>query len=117
MGMRSGWAAAPPAASKINFIAAGIVFDDRGMHLHTLADDLDSGKVSELQKAFAKALADKAAMSDPPDERVQRIASLLQDAEPSKLPFSKVRRSHLYHFVPNRKLDEWLAPFFAKGDE
>lgn len=116
MGMRSGWAATQPAASKINFIGVGILFDERGMHLHTIADDQDSGKAAELQKAFAKALSDKVAKSDAPDSRTQRIASLLQDAEPSKLPFSKVRRSHLYHFVPARKLDEWLAPFFESGE-
>jgi hypothetical protein len=65
-----------------------------------------------LQKTFGKLLADKADSTN--DLRLQRIAGLLQDAEASKGPLSKFRRSHLYYHIPIRRLDEWLEPFFAK---
>ena len=116
LGLRQGWAQTQTAAAKLNFIAAGIIFDERGMHLHTLGDDSEVGKVAELQKAFGKMLADKANVTDPPDLRAQRIAELLLSAEPAKAILPKFRRSHLYYLVPSRKLEEWFAPFLANRE-
>ncbi len=117
MGMRSGWARTQPAASKINFAAAGVTFDDRGMHLHTVADETEAGKVAELQKSFGRTLDAKANASNPPDLRVQRIAHLLLDAQPGKLSLPAFRRTHLSSLVPTRKLEEWFAPFFSQTDK
>jgi serine/threonine-protein kinase len=114
MGLRTGWARTQPAAGRLTFVAVGVFFDEKGMHSHTLADDPEVTKVADLQKAFAKMLEDKANESKPPDVRVQRIADLLANAQPSKLPMPGVRRTHLMNLVPYRKLEEWFAPFFGK---
>jgi hypothetical protein len=114
IGLRSGWARFQPAAGKLTFVAVGVFFDEKGMHSHTLADDPDVTKVAELQKSFAKMLEEKANESRPPDLRVQRLADLLANAQPTKLPMPGVRRTHLMNLVPYRKLEEWFAPFFAK---
>ena len=111
MGVRSGWAATQASASQMGFIAAGVLFDDRGMHLHTISDETDTSKVAEFQMAFGKILLAKAEMSEPPDPRVERIANLLIEAQPGKGPFAKFRRSHLYNLIPTRRLEAWFAPF------
>lgn len=114
IGLRSGWARTQPAASRLTFVAVGIFFDEKGMHSHTLADDPDVTKVAELQKAFGRLLEEKATESNPPDLRVQRLADLLVNAQPTKLPGPALRRTHLVNLVPFKKLEEWFAPFFAK---
>jgi hypothetical protein len=114
LGLRQESTKLPSAASKLNFIAAGIQFDDRGMHFYTLGDETELGKVVELQRAFGAMLSLKAKASDPPDLQIQRIADLLLNAEPSRTPFPKLRRSHLSCFVPTKQLDEWFAPFVPK---
>ena len=116
LGLRQDWANSVPAATKLNFAAAGIVFDDRGMSFHTLADETEPGKAIELQRTFGRILADKAKAADPADLRVERIANLLLDAEPVRLPPPRLRLTHTQHLVPARRLDDWLAPFIPKGD-
>lgn len=116
IGLRSGWARTQPVASKISFAAVGIQFDEKGMHCHTLADDPDL-KITDLQRAFGRMLAEIANQGTPPDLRIQRIANLLLDAQPSKIPLPGVRRIHLTNLVPVRKLEEWFAPFFSTPKE
>jgi serine/threonine-protein kinase len=116
IGLKQDWAKLVPAASKLNFAAAGLVFDDRGMAFHTLADESEPGKAVELQRAFGRMLADKAKTVDPPDFRIERLAGLLLDAEVVRLPPARPRLTHTQHLVPARKLEEWFAPFFPKGD-
>jgi eukaryotic-like serine/threonine-protein kinase len=114
MGLHSGWARSQPAASKLNFVAAGIMLDDKGMQLHTLGSETEVGKTAELQKAFGKMLADKAKESNPPSVRIQRLANLFLEGQPSKSPQPGVRLTHLFTLVPIKKLEEWFAPFFAE---
>jgi serine/threonine protein kinase len=116
LGLRQDWAKLVPAASKLNFAAAGVVVDERGMYFHTLADETELGKAVELQRAFGRMLADQAKASNPPDARVERLADLLLDAEVTRLPPPKLRLTHTQYLVPARKLEEWFAPFFPKGD-
>jgi serine/threonine protein kinase len=116
IGLRQVWAKSVPAATKLNFAAAGIFFDDRGMYFHTLADETESGRAIELQRTFGRLLADKAKSSNPPDLRIERLAGLLLDAEPARLAPPKLRLTHTQHLVPTRKLEEWFAPFFPKGE-
>lgn len=116
LGLRQDWAKLVPAASKLNFAAAGIVFDERGMYFHTLADETEFGKAVELQRAFGRMLADQAKATSPPDPRIDRLAGLLLDAEVTRLPPPKLRLTHTQYLVPARKLEEWFAPFFPKGD-
>jgi len=117
LGLRQDWAKSIPGATKLNFAAAGIVFDDRGMSFHTLADETEPGKAIELQRAFGRLLADKGKATVPADLRLDRIASLLLDAEPVRLPPPRLRLTHTQHLVPARRLEEWFAPFIPKGDE
>ena len=116
LGLRQEWAKSIPGATKLNFAAAGIVFDDRGMSFHTLADETEPGKAIELQRAFGRLLADKGKATEPADLRLERIASLLLDAEPVRLPPPRLRLTHTQHLVPARRLEEWFAPFIPKGD-
>jgi hypothetical protein len=116
LGLRQEWAKLVPAASKLNFAAAGIVFDERGMYFHTLADETEFGKAVELQRAFGRMLADQARATSPPDARIERLAGLLVDAEVTRLPPPKLRLTHTQYLVPARKLEEWFAPFFPKGE-
>jgi len=116
IGLRQEWAKSVPAASKLNFAAAGIGFDDRGMYFHTLADETESGKAIELQRTFGRLLADRAKATNPPDLRIERLAGLLLDAEPTRFPPPKLRLTHTQYVVPARRLDEWFAPFFPKGE-
>lgn len=114
LGLRSGWTRMHPAANKINFVATGLIFDERGMHLHTLGNESEVGKIAELQKAFGRMLADQANSTTPPNQKVLRIANLFVDAQPSKVPQPGVRMTHLTTLVPYKKLEEWFAPFFAE---
>jgi serine/threonine protein kinase len=116
IGLRQEWAKSVPAASKLNFAAAGIAFDDRGMYFHTLADETESGKALELQRTFGRLLADRAKATNPPDRQIERLAGLLLDAEPTRFPPPKLRLTHTQYLVPARRLDEWFAPFFPKGE-
>src|SRR5262245_40961777 len=116
IGLRQEWAKSTPAASKLNFAAAGIGFDERGMYFHTLADETESGKAVELQRSLGRLLADKAKSSNPPDLRIERIAGLLLDAEPARFPPPKLRLTHTQYLVPARKLEDWFARFFPKGE-
>jgi serine/threonine-protein kinase len=109
MGLRSGWAEKQPAAGKLNFIAAGVVFDDRGMHCHTIGDETEPGKAAELQRAFGSALAEQAKKMDEPDPRLERIAKALTEARQPVV--AKNRRALLDFFVPTRDVKDWLAPF------
>jgi serine/threonine-protein kinase len=114
VGLKQDWAKLVPAAGKLNFAAAAVLFDERGMHFHTLADETESGKAVELYRAFGRLLADQAKAPTPPDPRLQRIAGLFLDAEQTRFALPKNRLSHLHAFIPARRLDDWLAPFAVK---
>jgi hypothetical protein len=116
LGLRQEWAKSIPAAAKLNMAAAGLQFDDRGMHLHIIGDELQPGKLVEVQKAFARMLGERVKASDPPNLAVQRIANLLLEAEPSRGLLPKNRSTHLQSTVPAKQLEEWFAPFIPKGD-
>jgi serine/threonine protein kinase len=116
VGLRQEWAKSVPAASKLNFAAAGIGFDERGMYFHSLADETESGKAIELQRTFGRLLADRAKSSPSPDSRIERLAGLLLNAEPTRFPPAKPRLTHTQYLVPTRKLAEWFAPFFPRGE-
>src|SRR5262249_2628726 len=102
--------------SKLNFAAAGIIFDERGMYFHTLADETEFGKAVELQRAFGRMLADQAKATSPPDLRIERLAGLLLDADVTRLPPPKLRLAYAQYRAPGRKVEECFAPFFPKGD-
>jgi serine/threonine-protein kinase len=115
LGLRQGWAQYIPGAAKLNFIAAGVTFEERWMALHTHADETEPGKAAEVQKEFGRLLAEQAQKANPTDLRLQRIADLLLAAEPARGPFAKGRRTHLVAYVPNWRLADWFAPFFPKA--
>jgi serine/threonine-protein kinase len=109
LGLKNGWAQSQPAASKLSFISAGVLFDDRGMHVVTLAEETEPGAAAELQKAFAKMLAAKAKESTPPEPRLDKLATALGDARP--VAVLKKGFLHLEYTVPPRRVEEWLTPF------
>jgi eukaryotic-like serine/threonine-protein kinase len=110
IGLKHGWAQTQPAASKLSFIATGLIFDERGMHLHTLAEEQEAGNAMELQKVFGRMLAAKAKESDPPDARLDKISTALLEAKPTQ-QFLKKGIIHMEYLVPPRKIEESLAPF------
>jgi len=114
IGLRQEWANIVPAASKLNFAAAGLYFDDRGMHFATLADETESGKATELQKAIGTFWTTIAKAANPPDLRIERLARLVLDAESPRFVLPKNRYFQHHLFIPKAKLDEWFAPFFPK---
>lgn len=116
MGLRQDWSKAIPAANKLTLAAAGLQFDERGMHLHVIGDELEPGKLVQFQKAFARILGEQVTSSESPKLTVQRIANLLLEAEPSRGFWSKSRFVHLQATIPAERLEEWFAPFISKGD-
>jgi hypothetical protein len=112
VGLRQGSQKDHSTAAKLNALAGLVVFDDRGIHLHALADETEPGKAHDFLKIFGRSLGELARTLTPTDQRLERIGTLLADAEPAlkgltpKRPFV-----HLVSTVPARRLDDWFAPF------
>jgi eukaryotic-like serine/threonine-protein kinase len=112
MGVRQHWQKDLPGASQVKFLIGLVVFDDRGMHLHTLADESETGKAMDFVKTFGKSVGDLSRTITPADQRLGRIGHLLADAEPAlKGPTPKRPFVHLVSTVPARRLEDWFAPF------
>jgi hypothetical protein len=109
IGLRQQWQKDHPSAAKLNLLTGLVVFDDRGMHLHVLADEDESGKAREFVHSFGRALGELSKTAS--DQRLERIGSLLVDAEPAKVLVPRAGLVHLRTTVPPRWLDNWLAPF------
>ncbi len=110
VGVRQRWLWFQPAAGQLKFLIGLVVFDDRGMHLHALADEAEAGKAVEFVKSFGKVLGDLGRAAKPPERRLERIESLLANAGPA-LKGPKRAYAHLVATVPARNLDEWFTPF------
>jgi hypothetical protein len=93
-----------------------LTFDDRGMHLHTFADETEPGAVLDVQRGFGNFLVTHARAATPPDARLERLGELIADAAPARFAPAKGRYTHLHATVPARRLDEWFAPFARAQD-
>jgi serine/threonine-protein kinase len=112
VGLRQRWQEDHPAAARLNALVGLVVFDDRGMHLHALADETEVGKTHEFLRGFGRSIGDPARASTPPDRRLERIGMLLTDAEPALKGLTPKRPYvHLVSTVPPRRLDDWFVPF------
>jgi serine/threonine-protein kinase len=114
VGLRRGWPPLIPSAAKVNLMVGIVLFDDRGMHFHTFADETESGKGLEFERAYGKVIAEwgRPAM----DARLERIGMLLSAADAPKLGQYKGGHAHYVANVPARNLDDWLAPFLPKNE-
>ncbi len=99
-------------SEKLEFAVAGIGFEERGLMFLTMADESTAGKAAETQKAIGQLLLTKA--QETSDQRIERIARLFLDAQAPKNLLGK-RWIQSIHVVPERRFDDWFAPFAAKG--
>ena len=112
VGVRQRWQGFHPSAKQLTFLVGLVVFDDRGMHLHALADEAEAGKAREFVKSVGQALGGLSRTIWPPDQRLERIGTLLAGASPApKGPTAKRPYTHLVSSVPARNLDDWFGPF------
>ena len=108
-GLRQRWHKDHPAAAKLNLLAGLVAFDDRGIHLHVLAEEDEAGKARDFARVFGRSLGELSKAVD--DQRLERIGMLLADVEPAKIPVAKHGLVHLRATVAPRWLDTWIAPF------
>jgi serine/threonine-protein kinase len=118
VGLRQKWQVYHPSAKQLSFLIGLVAFDERGMHLHALADEAESGKTLEFVKTLGRVFGDLARTMSPPELRLVRIGALLTGAEPAlKGPTPKRPYTHLVSTIPARNLDDWFAPFLlSKSD-
>ncbi|HEX3149142.1 MAG TPA: serine/threonine-protein kinase [Gemmataceae bacterium] len=109
LGLRQRWENDLPAAAKINSIAGIVAFDERGMHLHVLADEAESGKALEFLKGFGNGLESLSKSLDAPDQRLERIGQLL--AKTTAALSANKKLTHLHANIPTGQLETWFAPF------
>jgi eukaryotic-like serine/threonine-protein kinase len=108
LGLRQQWEEDYPAAAKVNVLAGMVGFDERGLHLHMVADESEAGKALEFVKAFGQSLETLAKRASPPDQRLERIGQLLMK---SQAPALSKKLIHLHANVPAAQLEAWFAPF------
>ena len=118
VGLRQKWQVYHPSAKQLSFLIGLVVFDDRGMHLHAVADEAEPGKTLEFVKTLGRVFGDLSQRISPPEPRLERIGALLTGAEPAlKGPTPKRPYTHLVTTVPARNLDDWFAPFLPSKSE
>ena len=107
LGLRQRWQQDHPAAGKLTLMAGFVTFDERGMHLHALAEETEAGKAQEFVKVFGRSLGELSRTVL--DQRLEKIGKLVADLD-AKGATGK-RFVHLQAMVRTGLLEDWFAPF------
>ena len=105
-----------PAAAQLNALVGLVVFDDRGMHLHALAEETEPGRGPRLPAGLRPVARRPGRVLDPARAAAGTDRALLADAGPAiKGITAKRPYVHLVSTVPARRLDDWFAPFCQRS--